>query len=430
MADISWGDWRRPGEVLGNSLRDVGQAAIDAYCNLYRNYPAWTGGSLFQLVGLDPGRALFDRVCDEPPPPTPTQPPMLGGQCCADYIFHFEGQQGGNPFATDFIVKGKVGTPRYRRRDTEDGFYNPAIFLDVGIDCPPTFPETKIFALGQNLNDGMGSGITGLVYNISRVDGQPDTCGDLPPEYPDIIPRPDELNYDIDITVGDIAISVPVTIPITQFSPTFNFSPSFAVNVGGVRVTLDIGGLSFTFNPTVNLPSLPTGEDPRPPADRPVPVTPPSPGGGGGDCPDVNLQPVLNAIATVKADTELILEKLEELLNCDRCRRQEITSLDYAVQAYGAAQSAVISLDPKSRWVRLEIVSQPINPRVQSGEVAKDVYFAGWYYFQTGGSAGDRNPIHFLDNAYPTIEGARTFAYTLPKGYAGIVYDVYEVEQP
>lgn len=427
MVQFPWQFWSDPNAAIAPSVRQIGNRARDIGCDLYRRFPRWLTGDYGAVALPNPVRLLWDMMCQDPAddPPGP-EVPFTGGQCPVRYTvvvnFSAAGGAPGLPPA-NFNVTLRPYGPIRGLRITANGGGGKSLDL-IGAE----FFDPNIQAVYNvtTWTDSAYSGETGTIVSLTREDGQPDECGDPPPEWPDVMPEPGDLTFVTNINIDGVDVSVPVIIPTINFNPNFNFQPQFTVDIGGVRVTIDLGGIDFSFDPTINLPRIPSGPDPRPPADRPPPVTPPTPG-NGGECPDVNLEPVLTAIAEVKQDTEEILALIEELLNCDRCKREPITFNGYALRSSGAAQSGVVQLDPKSRWVRLEITQTPANARIQWGVDAPDVYFAGWYFFITGASANDRRPVHFLDNAYETVEGSQSFAYTLPAGYLGVVTDVYQV---
>lgn len=421
VVQIPWRDYFDPNASIPDNARNLGEAARAAACSLYQRYPRWLTGDYSGLDVPSPQRFLWDFICrDEPPPVLPpgSPPPFVGGQCC-DVVYRVIVQVNVDGNATTVALDrlGKIEGIKFRTVGTSDADYQRAAYLisSEAQTCRPVIEDL----LGSVDADG-GGVLEATVINIVRLDGQPDECGDRPPEFPDLLPEPEDLNFPINVNIDGFDISVPVSIPFTVYPPIVNFAPEFSVNIGGMRVTFDLGGVNFTFNSPGNPPRIPDGNDPRPPSSQPPPVRPPS-GSPGGACPDVDLTPVIARLIPIQSDVAVTRENVELLLDCDRCRRPEIGSPQLGVQKLPPASSGIVPLPDRTAWVGIDILEMPELPRTQIGLDAPNVYYAGWFSMGSGDNNGERGAIRYRSNAYPVEEGITNFTYTLYPGYKGEV---------
>lgn len=430
MADIPWAELNDSASKIGGATAAIVQNAQSAACRLYREYPGW----LLNIQSSNPGgaalRGFWDRLCPAPEqqPPSPDKP-FSGGQCCTNYRITWRViSPNVSPEPISVTRPGKVGSMRIAYERNSLGEISGRRFeLPVGLNCPGRTPSF-LFLAAQTGNNGVFNPIQVIIDSVVRTDAQPDTCGELPPQFPIILPPPDALDFNTPITIGGDTYNFNIVIPVTQFNPTVNFRPEFNVDVGGINVNFDMGGVNVDFTPEINLPSFPANEDPRSPTNRPPPVPPRPPSGGG--CPDVNLQPVLNAIADVDADLAVVGTNVELLLDCDRCDRPPVESPDLGTIAYPASQSRQVSIPTSAVWIRVLIEQKPVNAKMQAGIASPDVYYCGWHSFGGGSSAGERIPINYLDNVYPVPEGASSFSFTTYTGFeASLTIYTYEEEQ-
>lgn len=417
MTDFRYDDVRDSSADTGNGLANLARAGRTALCNLYTNTPQWL---LPDVLG-DPGgimaRAFYDNICrpDFPAPTLPT-PAFSGGQCPVQYnvsytITAFFPPNPPGSFSTSGTVS-VFGTIKGTKVEQVGAQWN--VYLVAGANGNPgASVQTSLLSIATTYNSPVVT-----ITSISRVDGQPDNCGD-PTPTDDRIPPINQIEYNTDIEVGGVDITVPIVVIRPTFDVDVNFRPEVVVNVGGIDVNFQLDGITFNIQPGDNFPpTVPPLPDPRP---NP-PTRPPGSGGGGGggDCPDVDLTPVLDRLTTIDGVLEVIDENVIELLDCDRCERLPITSSEYTSSVLGTGNSGDFSLNADAEWVELNLIDIPENARIQYGMLAPDVRYSGWYAFRTGDGTLQRHPVHYENNAIPVPKGITKFSYTLYTGHTAL----------
>lgn len=222
-------------------------------CQLWQNLP----GALIPNPGDAFRRGALSALCQDFTPPPPPAPSFPGGQCPVSYRLTFRraGVQisTGNEFDQTLesqIITGPISGNQYR----QDG-NNRILFVTDGNGQEVTL--TFANSVTNNIT------FLGVLF-ATRLDGQPDNCGDPPPQFPgdSIVEEGDTIFEGDTIVEGDRTQSISI-----DFSPTFEDEVCigqfvFCADVEGNRVTLDAGGV------TINLPGTGGGN---------------SDGGGGGD---------------------------------------------------------------------------------------------------------------------------------------------------
>lgn len=298
-----------------NFLDGLAETVNRAFCAALA--PTVAQADLLQYV-LTPGfgeqynpfPALYAQNCPLTPPVQP-QPPFSGGQCPTAYdlqVTRTRQDPGDIPRTSTVsvpLVRGKVGA--------------------LGIDRPGG--ATRLYVSGglEGNPDANArynvetSGLPGqpqpiftnfFISSIVRRDGQPDNCGNPPP---DTSPPPPGYNVVNDNVTYNNTNNVSVTIPVVL---AFGYA---TLNVDG---TLSIPiNANFTANPEFNANfslNLNTGDlvpdftDPRAPL--PSPCSPP-----GGFVPDPALPPAPDSIPDPSPDppaTEQPTERRELLAAC------------------------------------------------------------------------------------------------------------------
>ncbi len=233
----------------------VATALVALRCQLVSDDP-YVLGSVSRVIPAT--RPAFLRALNEtrrligcPPAgdPQPPPPDFTGGQCPGvNYLATASGTNAqGNSVSAVRIGPGPVGGMCF-------GPLNQFGNTPVGI----TFADGCTFAGGGAGNTQPQRQNTWSVTGVSRVDGQPDDCGDPQPTYP----PPINFNTNIDVTYNiDDGTEVTVNIP-------FVFAPITANFDGTLRIPLsfDLGGFTFNgnlslpdFNLTINPPAVPPG---------------------------------------------------------------------------------------------------------------------------------------------------------------------------
>lgn len=369
-------------------LVEAGREARDLICTLYNPFP----GAVMNQADLTPGfvRGFFDRFCDNivPPPPPPPPAALPGGQCDGvEYIIRYAQ---GNFAAGDFVDWQPEFDDRSNRFTapfgsvflaTEGGLYLPGsehwsiLSNSSGVLLPSALRRYYVVVGGvfHQLNKGYGCQIT----RIERADGNPDTCGDAEPLYPPSpLPTSVDLSREYNITLSNGSV---VTVNSTVTSVNNDNSVRFpvTVNVGGVNVDIDLGGVVVRNVQNNNYlgggGTVIVGDD----------------GGGGNSLPnseDVDID-----------DTETFDQ--EEL-----------------------PESPVEEVEGIERlgFVRLALTSIPSNAKTTGDGVSPTVYIGGWLEFKSGSSYYPRQFINFANNVFVAPPGADGFAYYLPSGYNAI----------
>jgi len=413
---IPYGELGGNNPTGGNGLANAANAARGAVCSLYRRYPRWLHGPAYSPGALVM-RPFFDNLCDPPQqPPLPPSRPFTGGQCAGvsyRVVVAYKNSPGtsGSPQTLEgtdtFFLRGPIGRRYVRTASVQE--------LQITHTDLTGAPRATTVIGTSNLQRVL----EWVSFVVTRQDGGADTCGDPPIDYPDDQPPPGDLSFPVTIPVGGDSYTFPLIIPFIDLSPEFNLNPQINVQVGPFDFTFDLGGVNVGINPEINLPdTIPVGPDPRPPSGRP-PTRPPiaPPGGGCPPCPDLDLTPVLQAVADIDADLELVAADVKELLDCDRCDHPTIDDPSLLAAQFPPATSGTYAALVKPRWVRVELTEQPRNARMQVGEQAADVIYAGWYSIGSGNAEGDRNAIRYENQVMPFPEGTNLFSFTLYAGY-------------
>lgn len=400
MVDLRYADLPDGNGLPATFLTGVAQTARNVACELYRNDPVRALGDSLGLPNLSPLKPVFDEMCTPraaPVDPPGAPPPFRGGQC-----------QGVN-----YTVSG-----RYRDSlGNIQSFSSPGLAGAIGgltfvNDGPP--PNTQAYAVIRGVGppfrvtgyDVPGGLTEGRITSVVPTGGGPDNCGDPPLVYP---PSTNDVNLWVK---PNVSISVPVNVspvfapvlvrPTLNVGPV-NIRPTVSVDVGGITVNFDFGGITFESNVNIGVNLL---------APSPPPAYPPS-------VPPV-LSPSPNAPAA-KKDVAGVLQEVEDCCPEDPTPPSELLSVPYI-----PAVSRVVPLPPKTKFVALSLIGKPDQPRQEFGVVADDVYYAGWASFDQSGAHGLRFPIDFENKMYFPPEYASQFSYTCRIGYTASVVVFYE----
>lgn len=387
----------------GNSLVNAANAAGDLVCSIYEAYPTGILPSVGRTPISDITDGLLRRLCEpRDKRPTPQQQPFTGGQCPTLYKVNYRvGNGPAQPGLSQLRnVSGPIRGMEVRRSPNNDGTTD--VFLLVG---PPRLGADYVGEVKVG-----GSFTTGPVYSIAsveRTDGNPDTCGSPSPIYSPTIPPPNVYNNNTTINIGGNSVSVPVTLIPTVFAPVNIFRPELNVDVGGINVNFALDGITFSPSININSPISLPGIDRRP-------VIPPSKPQKPSNCPEIDLDGIFDRFDDVDNQLDII-----ERCSCgpDQVIR---------TQAYGSADSRIVSLPPNTVGVRLVLTSITPKVRVQFGNAnAPDVYFVGWASFGNGSPGGERVPISYESNFFFAPPRATAFSYTTTYGSTARLEVVY-----
>lgn len=246
-------------------LRD---AVADHICTIWTLYPSFITNA--QNPASSYARGFMNSACSlggYSPPPLAS--PFTGGQCEVKYdvnlevsVFPSTTSCSRPPDAvSNFSVSvwGEI-TDIYLSNPTGECGGSRTVVIDChGSAFNARTVDVVPFVVSDS-SYGRYLEITNI--NIVRQDGLPDDCGNPTPTYPSS-PQPTagDLNTTIVINNED---GIDLTIPLTwnKISPNFNFPIS--VDVGGVNITVDLGGMTFQGDRNVGDPSgtniLPEGD--------------------------------------------------------------------------------------------------------------------------------------------------------------------------
>lgn len=377
-------------EVPGLVKKTV-DAAKGVACGLYKAQPY----ALIPNPGEGALRYFWDAFCGSPaypdsPPlpgvPSPPAPPFVGGQCaCVVYVVNYTsyfGYGGSNDYIVEnrsTRVQGKIGgvfSTQNAPNNWELGF----ICQGSSVEACKTFPYQVKIHNSDKTKDGK---IPYLVINsVSRLDGQPDNCGDLPAAYPPSPPLP-PTGY----------TSPPVAITYNDGSSTnytFNFKPPTVPIATGELPSLTVN----VINPTLSFPinfyvdgDIEVG----------TPKLAPSP-----------VPPTLGTdVKAIKEDTA----KLNYLYDFTFNPPDFDTSPDVTVTSKPVSDGEEVNA-PDILGVQITITKFP--EKVQYGE--PDCYFAGWLTFKTQDGYCPREQINFAVSYFAAPPGAQGYGFTATNG--------------
>lgn len=381
-------------QAAGVAGRAAGAAALAAPALMLG--AGWLGWE----IGTQLRRAFFGEE-SFPQPTTPFQ----GGQSLGRYNVTIDG----------VLTTGGLYPLQY------NNIKGPIVGITVSTDST-SFPQTRnryglVFDGGAQTvtaGDLIPDQIITAPYisSLVRIDA-PDTTKNPVPQYPLAPFNPGVLNPTVPFPFLPGNPEYPAEIVPFQ-------RPQIAPNTPGTepgeeeepKVTVNFPdlGLSFDFdkdginprgyNPQA-YPMPQTQKDPR--------VTPPTRPPTTCEC-ECDLQPVL--------------DKLDEIEDLAKDIKECACEPEYVVQTVGlgGGQSLVATLPQRTICVTVELSTIPVNARMQSGDAAPTVYYAGWLAFSDGtGRGGERLPIHYGSTTFYPPEDATTVSYTLYEGFNGIL---------
>jgi hypothetical protein len=404
-------------------LGQIADTAVDAMCNIYYKSPGSVVAREFPGTPIVDGVDAFYRNLCAPKgkaPPLPT-PPFSGGQCCnstysVGVTATLQLSNGQSvPFnASPQNITGRILGVEVKNSGTGQQEVTKIVISTLqGGDCSiPT--EVVPRSTFVHNSDGTTSTIVISSVNVTLVSGS-DNCGSPPAKYPTAPLDDSDFDFSAPITVApNVTINVPVTIIPTTIVNTNVFRPEFNVKVGDINVNLSLGG--FTFSPTVQIPpgtTTPSG-DPRalpPPAKTNDPTPDPK-------------QTALD-LSQIKAKLEEIDKEIEDC--CDALYPfQEPPSGKVRILLLATANSMDVAIPAKTFKVTLELTGMPTEKKIQFGNDAPDVLYAGWAWFSDGVRQYERCPVDSEFKFYiPPDRTAKRFSLTLYQGYVARVLAYY-----
>lgn len=274
--------WESKGNAAFQWSEDVRDGVLNFACQLWEDYPKWVliENPLNSFV-----RGYLNASCAARGNlPAAPESPFVGGQCDTDYhvVGTYQNANTGASWACEellvfdtrlngAIVRGRVVglgtrpfgagevlTIRYidkntgLAQETTPGGNISGNFVNTEEQCSNITADTQ-----QNY---MIAG-SGKITQIIRIDGLPDDCPSLPPEYPDVTPTSQDLSTTIIINNND-GLSTTHNLVYNQITANYNFPMGFKLD--GVNITFDIEGITIHGAPQITSPNS-DNETPPPP---------------------------------------------------------------------------------------------------------------------------------------------------------------------
>lgn len=229
--------------------------AICTYARRVDNANSWLQGVVGPGAPAVPlAREIRATACGDPfVDETGVAPPFLGGQCSGTrYRFDYEAESrfnppgcgdrvisgGGTLADSNFEIWGPVSNVRL-----EGEFQSCGLTMFSRIEADYFTPEGVPRSGRLNFSDLRIVNLTSLIF--TRIDGNPDVCGDPPPEFPPFPVEGVTINIDFDY-VNEEGNTINQEGDLILFAPIVgSFNSLFA------PIKLDFGG--FTLDGTVEL---------------------------------------------------------------------------------------------------------------------------------------------------------------------------------
>lgn len=244
-----------------NPIRPITDAIRGAYCAGYSAFPALYNGSPGgDAATWAANQARNDFICAPTPSPLPPSPaPIAEGGQCAGVGYRIFGSvnfnvNGGSSSTNPIDLGGVVGAIQLGGLQ-EDGF---GWYVRVTINITPSNPSgvsANAYLLLKPSNPQVFYEFEGYSLQIQRLDGQPDNCGNMKPDYPDLrLPPGRRITDNVDIPVRPgLNINLPVTIEQVNINNAVNVN----VDVGGIGINFDFGGITVELPPGIGIPGFP-----------------------------------------------------------------------------------------------------------------------------------------------------------------------------
>lgn len=255
-----------PGDPKSSdALAKLIDAAKILWCTAYANSPGLAlPGAVGQL-----NQGVYENICAPTSPgyPPPPEPPFEGGQC--DLFYRVEGSY------TSRNVSGGFGCDVTQQWWTETQGPIQGVFVHPSLNiwgvqtasgaspCKsynnlgPTNAQIQFFEGPgcQNVsNTAYGDNL--VIGTITTVGGEPDNCGSLPNEYPEVSDPPPSYTDIVDIAPDGSPNNIDIPLVYVPFNTELNINPY--IDVGGISIEFHIDGIEIGYddevNPIVDLP--------------------------------------------------------------------------------------------------------------------------------------------------------------------------------
>lgn len=352
-------------------------------CQLYDPFP----NIIMNRGDLTPSfvRQYMDDLCSDFPLPAPPVSQFSGGQChCITYLVDTRrifpgGVDGGLILNT--VVPGRIFGLRNVYTPGVPGVTTDKVesFIDyAACSGGSETGATASVAIGTSAGPGIDPGFHDdwFIEDITRQDGLPDDCGSIPPEYPDNTPAPNDLTFNFTLNLNDGGTQDFVII----YDPEPDGFP-MKFDINGLKLEVNIVGFEFNF------------------------------GGINSNGDPVGLPGDNNSVLPAPKDDKLRNFKPPVL--------PEPNNEDYEEDIKDETDPKEETIGEEITFIKVSITSFPNNIKNQFGDGAPNIYYCGWFEFQSDDYNFPRQPIHFINNIYFRPVGATGYAYTLYNGIEG-----------
>jgi len=349
----------------------------------------------------------WNRICNlfPPDPSAVTSQPFQGGQCPGvNYRIETIDPQRGivGPTNSRPVIIGPISSIRV--------VFGPSGWQNNTPFFPLTYTIQGVAANGA-FNQGTDTRIStpqrdvrGWYFSIARSDGQPDTCGSVPPvQQLPVLPPPNQITINAPIfnQQRDITITLP-EYDVTNW-PNYEWSP--VIEFDGIRAEFTTEGITLdlpdgvVFNPPVNInPVIENINNTTNNVDTNV-----------NDIENAteNITNIVENIQTILNNgTEVNLEPVLEAIRC-YCGEESVT---YGTQQIVTGSPGGVFNLPENT-IAVLISGSNFDPnfiRTQDGGGnSPTVFYWGWASINyAGASGGERIPLQFESQSLACAENA------------------------
>jgi hypothetical protein len=387
------------GGATADFITDVAYEVKNFACELWQAFPDKVAGNLG--IGGKFAKAAMNKLCDPNTPPDPPDSPGWSGGQCYDIFYRVQGA----------IYFKQNNGPRLFLGNYDTGFQLGKIKNIVSQNSPSTglailyiLREFENLTTSQQNIAGagvpLGSGTSDAEYLrlenivITTQNGVPDVCGDPPsPGYPETNPDP-EVDYikNIDIHYpppGGGGGSPKITVPLVYAPVNFGFPMKF--DLGGLDLTLDVGGLEFNFG----VDSDGDGNPDAFPDNSPFPLL-----------PDPNYPPVPPALSDKLKDLQDEIDKLKEKQKdiLDNTGGDEVPpegDTEVSDEEEDVEEKKVNLPTKKRTWIEITVTRLPLKNKIILADSAENVaMFAGYFRWLSKGCTVEEYKIDRLKHRY------------------------------
>lgn len=368
-----------PGQVEASFAKQALSKAADFACQLYKDHPGMV--TPFDPFGF--GRGIWDELCQARSPglPLPPSVPFTGGQCPVVYqiaaVVSYENLSSTDTFNLGSYwgpIKSVVFTPSV---PAVSGYYGKR--HDLSIKSHGSGSGAYQQDVIETVQRPFGNLRLVESISVSRVDGQPDDCGNLSAVYPPVVLPPASRTTNITIDSNNTSFVIPTVVILPSADIDLNLNVPLVINMGGLHFHVNSNGFH-------------SGEP------------------GGTTSPDA------------KKDAKDIKDKLDDIaspLSPDEDPRLTPT---YPPIADSGEKDELSG----AKWIKIDLTTLP--DKAQYSRSGRAVYFAGWLEFHKEGYALPRQQINYQRSIFRFPDGADGYSYTFTNGAAGAL-TVYTEEK-